>query len=156
MTWIFGSFLVTPCALTSCQVVIRKQGMTACHGSQVQQVCNRKETMWYPRGQILYRVQRIGSRARDTQPIRGLGRLWRYGLHGGASVVTPWFPEEGMGKKKCPLRVYVSPSISQLTTNRGPLSRIKWKIYFYKEVFRSFIDWVYKKYISKKDGFGIK
>ena len=24
MTWIFGSFLVTPCALTSCQVVISK------------------------------------------------------------------------------------------------------------------------------------
>ena len=26
MTWIFGSFLVSPCALTSCQVVINKQG----------------------------------------------------------------------------------------------------------------------------------
>ena len=26
MTWIFGSFLVTPCALTSCHVVISKQG----------------------------------------------------------------------------------------------------------------------------------
>ena len=25
MTWIFGSFLVTPCALTSCHVVISKQ-----------------------------------------------------------------------------------------------------------------------------------
>ena len=24
MTWIFGSFLVTPCALTSCHVVISK------------------------------------------------------------------------------------------------------------------------------------
>ena len=26
MKWIFGSFLVTPCALTSCHVVISKQG----------------------------------------------------------------------------------------------------------------------------------
>ena len=26
MIWIFGSFLVTPCALTSCHVVISKQG----------------------------------------------------------------------------------------------------------------------------------
>ena len=26
MTWIFGSFLVTPCALTSCHVVSSKQG----------------------------------------------------------------------------------------------------------------------------------
>ena len=25
MTWIFGSFLVTPCALTSCHIVISKQ-----------------------------------------------------------------------------------------------------------------------------------
>ena len=33
MTWIFGSFLVTPCALISCQVVINKQGMTARHSS---------------------------------------------------------------------------------------------------------------------------
>ena len=36
------------------------------------------------------------------------------------------------GKKKSPLRVYVSPSISQ--TYSVPLSRIKWEIYFYKEV----------------------
>ena len=28
MKWIFGSFLVTPCALTSCHVVICKQGST--------------------------------------------------------------------------------------------------------------------------------
>ena len=25
MTWIFGSFLVTPCALTSCHTVMNKQ-----------------------------------------------------------------------------------------------------------------------------------
>ena len=34
--------------------------------------------------------QRIGSRARDMQPIRGLGRLWRYSLHVVASVGTSW------------------------------------------------------------------
>ena len=28
MPWIFGSFLVNPCALTSCHVVIRKQDST--------------------------------------------------------------------------------------------------------------------------------
>ena len=44
MTWIFGSFLVTLCALTSCHVVISKQGDGSMSGSQVQQVCNRKET----------------------------------------------------------------------------------------------------------------
>ena len=26
MTWVFGTFLVTPCALTSCHAVICKQG----------------------------------------------------------------------------------------------------------------------------------
>ena len=29
MTWIFGAFLVTPCALTSCHVVISKQRVRA-------------------------------------------------------------------------------------------------------------------------------
>ena len=42
MTWIFGSFLVTPCALTSCHFVISKQGDGSVSG---QQVCNQKETM---------------------------------------------------------------------------------------------------------------
>ena len=37
-------------------------------GSRVQQVCKRKETTWSD----LDRVQKIGSRARDTQPIRGV------------------------------------------------------------------------------------
>ena len=32
MTWIFGSFLVTPCALTSCNVVISKQGNGSASG----------------------------------------------------------------------------------------------------------------------------
>ena len=31
----------------------------------------------------------------------------------------------------------------KLTTNCGPSLRIKWEIYFYKELFPSFIDWVY-------------
>ena len=47
MSWIFGSFLVTPCALTSCHVMISKQG------TRVQQVCKRKDTTRLePRGQI--------------------------------------------------------------------------------------------------------
>ena len=28
MPWVFGSFLVTPCALTNCHAVISKQGST--------------------------------------------------------------------------------------------------------------------------------
>ena len=36
--------------------------------------------------------------------------------------------------KKSSLWVYVSPSISQLTSNSERLMRIKWEIYFHKEV----------------------
>ena len=32
MTWIFDLFLVTPCALTSCHVVISKQGDDSASG----------------------------------------------------------------------------------------------------------------------------
>ena len=32
MTWIFGSFLVTLCALTSCHIVINKQGNGSASG----------------------------------------------------------------------------------------------------------------------------
>ena len=44
MTWIFGPFLVTPGALTSCHIVISKQGDGSGQGRQAQNVCHRKET----------------------------------------------------------------------------------------------------------------
>ena len=44
MAWIFGSFLVAPSALTSCHVGISKQGDDNVQGSQIEQVCIRKET----------------------------------------------------------------------------------------------------------------
>ena len=46
MTWIFGPFLVTPCALTSYHAVISKQGDSSGRGSQIQQERNRMETTW--------------------------------------------------------------------------------------------------------------
>ena len=53
MTWIFGSFLVTPCALASCHILISKQEDDSASGHLVEQVCNRKETTWWePRRQI--------------------------------------------------------------------------------------------------------
>ena len=79
--------------------------------------------------------QRIESRARDTQQIRGLGRLWRYSLHRGASVGTSLAPGRRYGTRRSPLSEYMSLRISlKLTTSCGTLSRIKWEIYFYKQV----------------------
>ena len=56
----------------------------------------------------------------------------------------PLAPWRRYGTRRSPLSEYMSLHLFlKLTTNCGPLSRIKWEIYFYKEVFRSFIDWVY-------------
>ena len=75
MTWIFGSFLVTPYALTSCHVVISKLGEDSASGqSGPTGVCWKRDHMITTRSD-LEKVQRIGKRARETQPIRGLGRL---------------------------------------------------------------------------------
>ena len=45
-TYVFGSFQVTPCALTSCHVLISKQGDKARQGRLIKQVCIQKETTW--------------------------------------------------------------------------------------------------------------
>ena len=63
MTWIFGSFLVTPCALTSCHIGISKRGIAV--------KSNRCVTGRRPRDNhaVSFRQrQRIESRARDKQP----------------------------------------------------------------------------------------
>ena len=135
MTWILASFLVTPCALTSCYVLISKQGMEECQGSPVQLVCNRKVTTWYENHAVRFKQ----SRVRDTQPIRGVRssltiqfarwcKRW--------SLLAPWRRFE---TRRSPLSEYMSLYLSlKLTTNCGPLARIKWDV-FYIYVFRSFI-----------------
>ena len=76
----------------------------------------------------LDRVQRIAVE-------RGTHRGVSDELARGSKRWHPLASRRRYGKKKSSLWVYVSPSISQLTTNCGPLSRIKWEIYFYKKVF---------------------
>ena len=75
MTWIFGSFLVTPCALTSCYVISKQDSMIKALGY------NRGVTGRRPRDEnraVRFRGSAENrSRTRDTQPIRRLGRLWR-------------------------------------------------------------------------------
>ena len=115
MPWLFGSFLVTSRALKSCHVVISKQGSRVHTGDENHAV-------------------RFGqsaenqSRAWDTPSIRVVSAYM------GVKTLAPQAPGKRYRKKKSSLWVYVSPSISQLTTNWGAFSRIKREIYFDKEV----------------------
>ena len=56
-------------------------------------------------------------------------------------ALAPPAPGRRYGTRRSPLSEYISLHLSlKLRTNSGPLSRIKWEIHFYKEVFRSFIE----------------
>ena len=80
MTWIFGSFLVTSCALLSCHILISKQEDDSTSG-------HSGLTGVEPEGDHVMRTTRSDldsaencSRAWDTQPIRGVSdELVRYG-----------------------------------------------------------------------------
>ena len=138
MTWIFGSFLVTSCALASCHILISKQegdSMIRAFGY------NRCVTGRRPRDEN--HTVRFGqcaenhSWARDMQPIRG--RLWRAckGVH---ALAPP-----GSGKKIwerviLSLSICFSTNLSH-TTETSTLSRIKCERYiFIKKCVRSFIE----------------
>ena len=78
-------------------------------------------------------------------------RLWRV-CKGLQALAPPGSWKKVWDKKRSPLWVYVTPSISEITTNCGPFWRIKAEIYFDKEVFRLFIEfrksWVYNTFYS--------
>ena len=100
MTWIYSSFLVTPCTFTSCHVVISKQGDESGQSSQVQQVCNGRGHVITTRSDLDW-VQGIGV----EQGTRSRSEASLTSLQGGASVGTPWLPEEDMGRS--PLSEYM-------------------------------------------------
>ena len=105
-----------PCALTSCHVVISKQGWQCIEAGRSSRcvTVRRPHDMRTTRSDS-DRVQRIESRARDTQPIRVVSDDTACN---GVQVLAP--PSSRMkiwDKKKSPLGVYVSPSISQ-TNNK--------------------------------------
>ena len=74
MTWIFGSFLVTPCALTTCHAVMSKQRYDSSAIRALEY--NRCETGRRPRDENhvvrLSQCAENRSRARDTKSIRGV------------------------------------------------------------------------------------
>ena len=115
MPWIFGSFLVIPCALTSCHVVINKQGSTI-----RAPVYNRCVTGRRPRDEkhaVRFRDSaENNSRARDTQLIRGVSDE----LASGCKRWHTLAPGRRYGKKKSSLWVYVSPPISHTPQNHQP------------------------------------
>ena len=86
-------------------------------------------------------VQRIGCRVRHTQLIRASQTSLTIRLARGCKRWHSLVPRRRYGKKSS-LWVYASSSPSQRTTNFGPFLRIKWEIYFYKEVFRPFIEFL--------------
>ena len=84
----------------------------------------------------LDRVQRIGSRVRDRQPIRDISDVSDDTACKGVQALAPQAPGRRFGTKRSPLSEYMSLHLSlKLTTNCGLLSRIKWDIYFYIYVF---------------------
>ena len=94
MTWIFGSFLVTPCAFTSCHAVISKQDST------IRAVgCNRCVTGRRPHDEnhaVRFRQSAENrSQARDTQSIRSVSDE----LTRGCKRWHPLAPGRRYGKK---------------------------------------------------------
>ena len=112
--WIFGSFLATTCALTSCHIWISKQDSTIRAVGYNRWVTGRR-----PRDEnhaVRFRPSAENrSRAWDTQSIRGVSDELARGC-------KRWHPTSSWRKiweeKVLTLR-YVSPSISQLTTSCG-------------------------------------
>ena len=91
--------------------------MAVSRGRPVDQVFKRKETTWYENHAVRLR-QWVQSESTDKPGMlsrsEALGRLWRCGLQGGASVGRPTGSRKRiLGKRKFPLWVYESPSISQ-------------------------------------------
>ena len=118
-----------PCALTSCHVVICKQGSKIWAVGYNMCVTGRRSCDEHHAVRFGQSAENR-SRAWDTQPIRGVSDELARGF-------KRWYPLASGKKygKKPSLWVYISTSISQLTTNWGSFSRIKWEIYFLKMCF---------------------
>ena len=130
---------MTPCALTSCHVVISKQGDGSASGQSCPTCVTGRPHDMRTTWSDLDRGQRIESRARDMQLIRGISD--DTACKGVQVLALHLAPGRRYGTRRSPLFEYMSLHLSlKQTTNCGLLSRINWEIYFYKEVFCSFIE----------------
>ena len=138
ITWIFGLFLVTPCALTNCHVVISKQGWQCVRaGRSSRCVIGRWPRNMRTTRSDLDSVQRKSTvepgivnrseASRTSQTIRLARRCKRW---------HPLVPGRRYETRSRPLSEYMSHHLSlKLIANCVPLSRIKWEIYSYISVF---------------------
>ena len=108
MPWIFGSFIKTLCALSSCHVVIFKRDSTIKAVGYNSCVTGRR-----PRdgnhAVSFGQSAENRSRARDRQSIRGVSDE----LARGCKRLHPLVPGRRYGKKKFSLLVYVAPPTTQ-------------------------------------------
>ena len=130
MTWIFGSFLVTPYVLASCHILISKQADDSTTRALGYDRC---VTGKRPRDEnhVVRFVQRIvGERGTFSWLEASLTSL-----QVGARFGTPWLLEEDMGRSPLSeicLSIYLS-------THNGPLED-KMRDIFIKKCVRSFIE----------------
>ena len=136
MPWIFGSFLVTPRAWQAVTFWLVNRRARSGHSGRTSvypEGDHMMRTTWWD----LSRVQRIaverGTRSRPDASLTS--------FQGSASVGTPWFLEEDMGRRS-PLSEYMSlhPSLTH-HRNINPFDNKVWEIYiFMKKWVRSFIE----------------
>ena len=116
--------------------------MTARQGSQVQQMCNRKETT----EGVRFRQSPENRKRSEGHPAdkRRFGSLWRHSLQGcvWVQVLAPTGLKKKMrDNKKTPFWVYVSPSISQTNNKLWALFENKRKDIFLQRIV-SFDHWI--------------
>ena len=110
MTWIFGSFLVTACALTSCYAVMCKQGYeSSTSGALGYNRCVTERSQHDEKHAVRFRQSAENrSRGWDTKPIRGVSDELARGVQ---ALAPPWLPEEDM-RRRSPLSEYMSLYLS--------------------------------------------
>ena len=137
----FGFVPLTPYALTSCHIVISKQGMAERRSRLVEQVCNRKETRWYENHVIRFR-QSVQSESRVEPGIRSrseaLVSSLTIRLARGCKRWHPWPQEEDMGQEETTF-LSIRPSISQSYNKLyAPFENKMREIYFFIKKCASF------------------
>ena len=96
MPWIFGSFLVTPCALVNCHILISKQENDGVSGHSGRSGGVTGRGSCDENHEVRFRQSAENrSRARDTQLSRGVYELAR-----GCKHWHPLAPGRRYGKKK--------------------------------------------------------
>ena len=126
-----------PVCLASCHILISKQDSTIRALRSNRCVTGRKSRDENHAMRFRQSAENC-SRARDTQPTRGVSDE----LARGASVDTPWLLEEDMGRRRSPFFEYMSlhPSLTH-HRNINLFENKVWEIYiFIKKCVRSFIE----------------